>query len=425
MNPSDPAMPAFAALAARLLEPCEALPAWWRAPLRAGRGAAEALGRAPVDASRWDGAWNGFQEPFLTASAHVEALRDPAPMLSAPLAGSVATAEPAERASAIANRIPGAIGSSRGTADATPPAGPRSSGATRSPSRAEAIPSRSRGSRAGTGHPDADPGAKSAKDNLAPSPAAAGPSSSVRAALRSSAPAGSGSQRTLNTVEAGMGAWLARAQRALLRISSSPSRRPGSGADEAKAPVQHAGPDSNGAQAWFAAWIQDPSAGSAALGKAEGTAAPKTDPGPSLPGATGAAALALAPVRSVAAPPGTAKVVRPARDPAWTEILEELMPLAGSGAQAVPSGAGLPAPAFVAAPPVRRDPKDGPGAPEEVTSKGLSREEGPASGASASMESPRSKASSSVEWLDEEEDLAGKLHRLLRRQAKRRGVDLS
>jgi hypothetical protein len=30
-----------------------------------------------------------------------------------------------------------------------------------------------------------------------------------------------------------------------------------------------------------------------------------------------------------------------------------------------------------------------------------------------------------VEWLDEEEDLAGKLHRLLRRQAKRRGVDLS
>ena len=31
---------------------------------------------------------------------------------------------------------------------------------------------------------------------------------------------------------------------------------------------------------------------------------------------------------------------------------------------------------------------------------------------------------SQVEWMDEEDDLAAKLHRLLRRQAKRRGVEL-
>jgi hypothetical protein len=38
---------------------------------------------------------------------------------------------------------------------------------------------------------------------------------------------------------------------------------------------------------------------------------------------------------------------------------------------------------------------------------------------------PGKNGSPAVEWLDEEDDLAGKLHRLLRRQAKRRGVDLS
>ncbi len=38
---------------------------------------------------------------------------------------------------------------------------------------------------------------------------------------------------------------------------------------------------------------------------------------------------------------------------------------------------------------------------------------------------PRPSESPEVRWLQEEDDLASKLNRLLRRQAKRRGVDLS
>jgi hypothetical protein len=50
----------------------------------------------------------------------------------------------------------------------------------------------------------------------------------------------------------------------------------------------------------------------------------------------------------------------------------------------------------------------------------------PAAPADASTGTPnRSRAASEIEWLEEEDDLAAKLHSLLRRQAKRRGVDLA
>jgi hypothetical protein len=237
---------------------------------------------------------------------------------------------------------------------------------------------------------------------------------------------------SVNAVEAGIDPWLARAQRTIRRWAPSPSApdAPAAGAGAAHAPAAPiAGTDAPEAQAWFGAWIR-------AAASAERT------PDADAPGAVGqetashgagsaGAVLGPSPRRPAAGSAGTGTArARSSRGPAWTAILDELMPRADAESRALPSSdARRPAAHAAAAPDAvpagPRSRMGRPGAPAEVTSMVPPRGTVPGPGVPASPEAPRPQGAPAFEWMDEEDDLAGKLHRLLRRQAKRRGVDLS
>lgn len=240
--------------------------------------------------------------------------------------------------------------------------------------------------------------------------------------------------RTVNAAEASLGPWQLRAQKAIRRWAPSPSVSVARAADPGAANVlapQAARSDSPEAQVWFGAWVKDAAfAGAGQPPGTPGTASP--DPGSRLaggadaPGDMGAFAPALASKRSADAAAAGAGTVAPSpRIPGWTDILDELMPRASSGAQASRSKIADSAQAFDSIPTGTRGPKDRAGIPNGITSKLRTADDTSRSVSSLTAETPLPKGAPSVEWLDEEDDLAGKLHRLLRRQAKRRGVDLS
>lgn len=154
------------------------------------------------------------------------------------------------------------------------------------------------------------------------------------------------------------------------------------------------------------------------------------------------------PFPAAPAPFGPSGAVRPAPPPAAPSDVAPLLPPSASVAPGSPAAdlSRLPAPRPAApardslpplpAPPPFPGPEAGPAAPAG-SPRGTAPESAlpppsprgipaPGQAPEAPLPAPGSRPRpSEMEWLDEEDDLAARLHSLLRRQARRRGVDLS